>query len=1028
VRKDDARRAAGTRWFDQPSPRLPVPPRETSGDLGWPERTAPPDADAPAVAAAPSAANGSTGSDTFTPVDPPVPERPAPGPPGDGDGNGLGVAGAGVAPPREPEPWSPRTERDLRLLDPGTERWLRIVVDVAVVAICVLFVFLQLGPSNLFADTTPAGGDMGAHVWGPAYLRDQLLPNFQLTGWSPDWYAGFPAYQFYMVIPSLLIVVLDLGIQGPLAVVPLAGAVAALVFAGRSWSDRRRRNLLLGLAVLALACVGLPYGVGFKLVSISGVVTMPLSAYLFGRLSGLRFPTPAVLAAATLPFLFYRGFSIYGGNIASTLAGEFAFSMSLSIGLVYLGVLFRGFETGRHRALAAVLLALTGLCHLIPAFWVLGASLVAVLLRWRRSNAPFLPCAALALAGAVFGLVGGLVLLLWGSAGLVLMVLGAALLGSALWLANQSARWLTPVLAVGGLLSAFWVVPFFLRRTYLNDMGWEKLPYVDPETGQRDWWQHLLPSETPDVDLRWAFALAAVGLGLSLALWLRAGIFLGMVSVATGMAFWLLPQGRLWNARVLPFYYLAVILLAGLAIVEAARVVAQLAQPRRQPGALLGAGAAAGTLVVTLLYVGLPLGVIPSSERLEAGGYGWPDFSPLQLESAPESFVPGWANWNYTGYEGKDSYREYYEIVSTMGRLGEQRGCGMAFWEYQKELDRYGTPMALMLLPYWTDGCIGSMEGLYFEASATTPYHFLMQTELSAAPSAAQRDLPYGGFDITRGVQHLQLMGVRYYMATTPQAIQAANTQPDLTQVAQSGPWVVYEVAESDLVIGLINEPAVIEGVGGRQQDWLQEPRDASERFFGPSLQWFLDSQRWDVVLATDGPEAWQRVDMEGGLLEEPEERPVPLAQVSNIDPDSDPQRITFDVDRVGSPVLVKASYFPNWQVDGALGPWRVAPNLMVVVPTETHVELHYENTSVEWLAYALTLVGLVGLVLLARRGMYRYRIVEPTPRRTSVPSMTPPSRGPFSRWLNGSSEAPAADEPVDEPPEPEATAPPIDD
>jgi hypothetical protein len=33
-------------------------------------------------------------------------------------------------------------------------------------------------------------------------------------------------------------------------------------------------------------------------------------------------------------------------------------------------------------------------------------------------------------------------------------------------------------------------------------------------------------------------------------------------------------------------------------------------------------------------------------------------------------------------------------------------------WEYEPELVRYGTPMALMLLPHWTHGCIGSMEGL----------------------------------------------------------------------------------------------------------------------------------------------------------------------------------------------------------------------------------------------------------------------------------------------------------------------------
>ena len=53
-----------------------------------------------------------------------------------------------------------------------------------------------LGPSEIFVDSTPTGGDMGAHVWGPAFLRDELLPSWQIRGWSPDWYAGFPAMHF----------------------------------------------------------------------------------------------------------------------------------------------------------------------------------------------------------------------------------------------------------------------------------------------------------------------------------------------------------------------------------------------------------------------------------------------------------------------------------------------------------------------------------------------------------------------------------------------------------------------------------------------------------------------------------------------------------------------------------------------------------------------------------------------------------------------------------------------------------------
>src|SRR5438477_2691384 len=128
------------------------------------------------------------------------------------------------------------------------------LVTVAVLAAAVVFVFVQLQPHLLFRNNTPAGGDMGAHVWGPAFLRDHLLPHGRLTGWAPDWYAGFPALVFYFPLPSLIIVLLS---------------------------------------------VVLPYGVAFKLVTVSGLLALPVAAYVFGRLSSLRDPGPACLAVAT---------------------------------------------------------------------------------------------------------------------------------------------------------------------------------------------------------------------------------------------------------------------------------------------------------------------------------------------------------------------------------------------------------------------------------------------------------------------------------------------------------------------------------------------------------------------------------------------------------------------------------------------------------------------------------------------------------------------------------------------------------
>jgi hypothetical protein len=301
--------------------------------------------------------------------------------------------------------------------------------------------------------------------------------------------------------------------------------------------------------------------------------------------------------------------------------------------------------------------------------------------------------------------------------------------------------------------------------------------------------------------------------------------------------------------------------------------------------------------------------------------------------------------------------------------------------------------MALMLLPHWTDGCIGSMEGLFFEASATTPFHFLTQVELSAKPSAAQRDLPYSGFDIDKGVRHLQLMGVRYYIATTAQATTAARGHPDLTELTTSGPWVVFEVDDSELVTPLDNEPAVLDGVGDDQDSWLGDAEESEDgKRSGPAVTWYQDLEAQDVMLASSGPDSWQRVPVEDP---DPSARPTDPVRVSDIDTDTD--RISFTVDRPGTPVLVKASYFPNWRASGAEGPFRVAPNLMVVVPTDEQVELTYGREPVEWVSYALTIVGVGLAILLATRPAVRDRRRHPETADPD-PSGEPPSARHLAR------------------------------
>jgi len=77
---------------------------------------------------------------------------------------------------------------------------------------------------------------------------------------------------------------------------------------------------------------------------------------------------------------------------------------------------------------------------------------------------------------------------------------------------------------------------------------------------------------------------------------------------------------------------------------------------------------------------------------------------------------------------------------------------------------------------------------------------------------------------------------------------------------------------------------------------------------------------------------------------------------------------VSFRVDKVGTPILVRTSYFPNWGVKGAQGPYRVAPNMMVVVPTQNEVKLSFGWSLLDVVAYLLSILGIVVLVRWRRK------------------------------------------------------------
>ncbi len=812
-----------------------------------------------------------------------------------------------------------------RIVAAPMENWITFIV----VAASAAAVFVRLHPSKILSDTLPAGGDMGAHVWGPAYLRDNLLPNFRFRGWTQDWYAGFPAMHFYMILPYLLIVILD---------------------------------------------VVLPYGVAFKLIAVAGVVSLPVAAWAFGRLARLPFPLPAMLSVAGLAYVFDFNFTIYGGNVASTLAGEFAFSLALSFALVFLGLVVAGLDTGRYRGWAAVFLALTALSHLIPLLFAVGGAVIIVAVRgYHRLPALVGRTQTLLVTIAGFMLVAATVRV--SSSAIVRLAVVLMLIGVLLAVEFRRTWWALTTGAAGLLLTAFWLLPFVARRGYMNDMGWGKINDVrhylfSPE---------LIPGDGTYLSTGWLLALAGAGVVLGILHWDRIAMAWAGIAAAAAMAFVFWPQNRLWNARFLGFWYLALYMLAAMGTFFIARAVAVELRTRlrdRPDWPLLERvfGWARLALPVAVLalgygWVALHLGVLPGGSRTSDGGYAW---GPLRVGSGDMNFVSGWANWNFSGYEKKAAYPEYYSLITTMKQVGAEQGCGRAMWEFGRtQLDQYGTPMAPMLLPHFSDGCIGSMEGLYFESTPTVPYHFLLQSELSAEPSRPMRDIPYSDFDIDKGIEHMRMMGVTYYLAFSDQARQAASERPeDLVAVAFSDPWVVYRLTDTAVVAPLAFEPVVAEGIGQAGREWTD-----------PGVAWFNDPSAWDVPFTADGPPEWARIAPPGSseaavagaeVIDSAPRHALAPVQVSNVEIED--QSVSFDVDRTGVPVMVRVSYFPNWSVEGAEGPYRASPNFMVVIPTSEHVVLRYGDTPVEYAGYGLTILGLLILIGFARGGELRIR------------------------------------------------------
>ena len=769
---------------------------------------------------------------------------------------------------------------------------------------CVLLLTIwALHPSLLLANTVTAGGDTGAHVALPWFLRTQLLSHGHLTGWYPGWFDGFPLYSYYFVLSDLL------------------AAIGSYV---------------------------MPYAVAFKLTTALGSLLLPVCAYAMGRLFSLRAPLPACLAASTLPFLFDSSFTILGGNLFSTLAGEYAFSLGLALSLLAIGLFARGLRTGRGVVASSIALSVTLAAHVLPWLWALLGIAVLLAIDLLPASVGFRdPLPAPAPASP-----------------------------------RTTASFAVRAGALSLVLSAWWLLPWVTGQSFAISMG-----YVNDGTdGGASYASRLFPGGDHVM-----LALAVVGLGVAWATRSRFGVWLTALTALAAIAYVADPQGSLWDERLLPFWFFGGWLTCGWLFGVCAAATVRRGRQRARERWI--AGVHDGMVPRRLRFpspMGWPAGL---GGAVLAGAVAVAVVSPPLMTWVPRSLltsvgitpganqVPAWSAYNYTGYEGvagwssyNKDWNEYHAIIKMMRRAGSTYGCGQAMWQYDDVEGEFGTTESLMLLPYWTANCIGSMEGLLFESSATTPFHFLNQSELSLRPSNPMVGLPYGPSgapNVSLGLRHLQLLGVRYFLAFSPRIVKEAAHSGIASQIASTGPWHyndhvrtwhLFEIRDAAVVSALRDIPNVVTTLGSKSA-WQSA-----------NVSWWLHSKRWHVLLAQSGPASWPRTTSSLRT------RVVRSPKVHVTDVRESVSTVSFHVDRIGVPVVVRVSYYPRWHAAGASGPWRVSPNLMVVVPTSHVVVLSYGGSLATNVGAIATLVGLFTCVLAAILGRRLRRVARRLP------------------------------------------------
>jgi hypothetical protein len=651
------------------------------------------------------------------------------------------------------------------------------------------------------------------------------------------------------------------------------------------------------------------YVVGFNMAAhwclMGPAIALPAAMYFFGRMVRLVRPIPELLCVAAIGYLLEPTWAVSGGNLISLFVGEYSYAWAIPVGLIALGLLWRSINTSKYRGWAALALAATVLCHIV--------------------------------VGIAVGIIG-------------VLMFAVVLLAGRLSPRERRRRVAAGLLAsvVGAGLTTWWLLPFVAYTSYSNTVGWNK---------NISYGLLLMPGQL------WLLALAIVGIVFAVTRGWRAVQAVSLAVLMFAGLFIYLPQSSpIWNERFYPLYVLFVWVLgavgAGALVMRAREILA-----RRHHAPVLRVLPILCVTIASLTIVTFgwaatgwaPLGATPPAHELDTNNSWFHATSPAYYRLL--------ANTALGGVQANPSNAYVNKLYSVLEKASAQFGCGTVLGESLPQ-NEFSTSYPWGLLSVETNGCLNYPEGPFLESSVTQYALSATVPLITYVPSSGVQEGVDTSADenLTTGVQLMQELGIKYYMAYTAQTIALAAKQSDLKLISHSkSSWHVYLVEGSSVVSAALYQPLVLTGPGAANDDWGLTGVDIMKQPGASAL-----------TAVQSGVPSWSRLSIPSPHVTKtvhvhvPALKKEPSVTITKYKTTND--TISFHVSRVGVPIDIKTSYFPNWHVIGAPAIYRSVPNFMVVVPTSKNVTLYYGQTGVDKVGdYAtdLALLGLVGLFIL---------------------------------------------------------------